>query len=339
MTMKHAKRSIALLLVLAACSKPSSEASSGGAPAKPAPSAPVAPAPPAAGKPIRARLAADAAGKPVLLALDPAGQLIARTADGSFTRVLLAGPYGDAAPDPERDLVWLRGDDQLDVLDLRGAALTATTVIRFPSHAMEKLGQHITEPVSWTMESFVNVMLSTPCGAGAGLRLPWANDGEGTAAWAQGFRAVAKDWFAAEARRDKHAVAPAAYSTAPQKHKVPRGAGTCRTDAKEEYGASRCGQSLPLGATGAELMIVSASADHCPATRCQLYDPRTKQLSPIPGLDPGDDRAPTCGPFRFDPSGTSFLVADQVCGADLTCSSVGHLAIGWLAGDHELDLQ
>jgi len=104
----------------------------GTASAAPAPTAPPAPA----GKPIRASLIEAAGGKPVLLALDGKGQLVARTVDGGVSRVLLPGPYGDAAPDAERDLVWLRDDHKLDVLDLRGPALAPVTVVTFPDKAM-----------------------------------------------------------------------------------------------------------------------------------------------------------------------------------------------------------
>src|SRR5215471_9805362 len=58
----------------------------GTASAAPAPPAPPAPAP--AGKPIRASLIEAAGGKPVLLALDGTGQLVARTVDGGVSRVL-----------------------------------------------------------------------------------------------------------------------------------------------------------------------------------------------------------------------------------------------------------
>src|SRR5690349_12720417 len=124
------------------------------APPAPAPPAPAAPASTPGGKPIRASLVEAAGGKPVLLALDDKGALVARTVDGAVSRVLLPGPYGDAAPDADRDLVWLRDDHKLDVLDLRGAALAPVTVVTFPDKAMQQLGEHVTEPPRWTMDGF-----------------------------------------------------------------------------------------------------------------------------------------------------------------------------------------
>jgi hypothetical protein len=305
--------------------------------AAPAPPAPPAPAP--AGKPIRASLIEAAGGKPVLLALDGTGQLVARTVDGGVSRVLLPGPYGDAAPDAERDLVWLRDDHKLDVLDLRGPALAPVTVVTFPDKAMQQIGEHITEPPRWTMDGFVSIMLGSPCGKGAGLRLDWSHNGESTQEFAKGFRAVAKDWFAAQEHRAKQPLGPDPFGARAAKHKVPKKVGTCATDAKEEFGKDRCGTAAPFGATGVDLVVVGASSEHCPASHCQLYDPKAKKFTPVPGLDASDDAAPSCGPFRFDSAGTSFLIADQACGADLTCRSAGKLAIGWLEGNRVVDKQ
>jgi hypothetical protein len=310
----------------------------GTASAAPAPPAPPAPAP-AGGKPIRASLIEAAGGKPVLLALDGKGQLVARTVDGGLSRVLLAGPYGDAAPDADRDLVWLRDDHKLDVLDLRGAAPAPITLVTFPDKAMQQLGEHITEPPRWTMDGFVAITLGSPCGKGAGLRLDWSHDGESTQGFAKGFRAVARDWFTAQEHRARQPLDPDPYPARAAKHKVPRKVGTCATDAKEEFGKDRCGTAAPFGATGVDLVVVGASSEHCPGSHCQLYDPKAKKFTPVPGLDATDDAAPSCGPFRFDRAGTSFLVGDQACGPDLTCRSVGVLAIGWLEGNRVVDKQ
>jgi hypothetical protein len=292
---------------------------------------------PATGKPLRAALLDEAGGKPLLLALDASGQLVARSADGTFNRVLAPGPYGDAAPDDERELVWLRGDIKLDVVDLRapGPAAAKNLATSAPK-AIEKLGEHITEPPTWTMATFVNIMLDTPCMNGAGLRLDWARDGAGTTTGGESVRVVAKDWFAAQEKRAKRTV-PAGFSVPGKRHKVPRRVGTCHADAKDELGKSACGTSMPFGATGLELVVVGASADRCPSKQCQLYDAKTKKFSPVPGVDAADKEARTCGPVQFDSTGRSYLVEDKVCGPDLTCSSVGRLAIGWLEASRTLD--
>jgi hypothetical protein len=94
---------------------------------------------------------------------------------------------------------------------------------------------------------------------------------------------------------------------------------------------------VAFGATGRELVVVGASAERCPAKHCQLYDPGTRKFSPVPGFDPDDKTAPTCGPFQFDTAGTSYLVGDELCGRDLTCSSLGRLAIGWLDANRDVD--
>ncbi len=286
-------------------------------------------------KPLLESLAADASGKAVLFALDAKGQLIARSVDGAFTRVVAPGPYGDAAADAERDLIWLRGDTTLDVLDLRDAGV-AKTLATAPDKAIEKLGEHITEPPTWTMDTYVNIMLDTPCSNGSGLRLDWSHDGNGTTTGGESVHVVAKSWFAAEEKRTKRAIPPRFSSLISKLHKVPRDVGTCHTDVKQESGKATCGRGVPFGSTGLELVVVGAT-DNCPANHCQLFDATTKKYIPVPGTSTEDAEARTCGPFVFDAAGTSYLVEDKVCGPDRACTSVGKLAIGWLDADRILD--
>src|SRR5262249_37071143 len=149
------------------------------------------------GKPLRIALLDDAGAgaRPLLLALDATGQLIVRSADGSFSRVLLHGPYGDAAYDVPRELVWLRGDTKLDVLDLPEPAPVARTLVQADDNVLEKLGEHMTEPPTWTMDTYVNIMLDTPCHNGAGLRLDWSKGGVSTNYGAESVHVVDKPWF------------------------------------------------------------------------------------------------------------------------------------------------
>jgi len=294
---------------------------------------PVVPTP--RGKPLRESLAADASGKAVLFALDTKGELIARSVDGAFTHVLAPGPYGDAVADAGRDLIWLRGPTTLDVLDLRGDEV-AKTVVTAPNGAIEKLGEHITKPPTWTMDTYVNIMLNTRCSNGAGLRLDWSHDGSGTTTGGESVHVVAKAWFAAEEKRAKRVSPPNFSSLISKPHKVPRDVGTCHSDAKQEYGKATCGRGVPFGSTGLELVIVGAT-DNCPVNHCQLFDPRTNKYGPVPGTGAEDAETTTCGPFVFDAAGTSYLVQDKVCGPGLACTSVGNLAIGWLDADRTLD--
>src|SRR5262245_32577885 len=124
---------IAIALAVGACKQGDAPAASGSAAAKPAAgsgsgsaataagagsgsAATGAPAAPPSGKPLRETIAAGAKGKPVLLAIDAKGQLIARTVDDSSTAVLLAGPYTDALHDDALDLVWLRSEEHTSEL-------------------------------------------------------------------------------------------------------------------------------------------------------------------------------------------------------------------------------
>jgi hypothetical protein len=307
------------------------------APPAPAPPAPPAPAPPATGKPLREALAEAVAGKPMLLALDAKGQLIARTPDGNSTSVLLPGPYGDALHDGALDLVWLRRDTGLDVLDLRlPAPAVAKALATAPDKALEKLGDHITEPPHWDMTKAVVVNLGTPCSRATGLVLDWSKGGIGTTTGGEGVKIVAKDWFAAQEHRTRRDQPPAFTRKLTKPHKVPKGVGTCRADAKEELGKAECGHGLYFGATNYELVIVSANSEKCPAKQCRRYDGATKKYTPVPGIAADDLEGRTCGPFLFDGTGTSYLVDDQVCTGE-ACSPVGKQAIGWLDGERVLD--
>jgi hypothetical protein len=289
------------------------------------------------GKPLRDAITVAAGGKPVLLALDGKGQLIARTVDGGYSAVLLAGPYGDALHDAARDLVWLRRDTGLDVLDLRlpGPAV-AKTLATAPDKVLEKFGEHFREPPHWDMTSSLVVYLNTPCHRGAGLVFDWTKGGVGTTTGSENVKIVAKDWFAAQEHRATRDVPPAFAKKLAKRHKVPKGVGTCHRDIKEELGHDQCGRGLYFGATSSELVIVSANSEKCPSEQCRLYDAATKKYAAVPGLAADDPGEPTCGPFLFDPGGASYLVADQVC-TGASCTSVGKLAVGWLDGARVLD--
>lgn len=295
-----------------------------------------APKPAAGGKPLREALAGSAGGKPVLLALDAKGQLIARTVDGSQSSVLLPGPYGDAVHDGALDLVWLRRDAGIDVVDLRAPGpATAKTLVTAPPKALDKLGDHFSEPPHWNPAEVV-IFLGTPCHQATGVTLSWAKGGAGTQSYSENVKAVAKEWFAAEEHRIRREQTPGFAQKIPRPHKVPKAIGTCHVDIKEELGRDDCGHGLVFGATGAEIVVVSANADKCPATQCRLYDPATKKYAPVPGVAEDDPEARSCGPFVFDASGTSYLVGDKVC-SGRTCTSVGTQAIGWLEADRVLD--
>jgi hypothetical protein len=222
------------------------------------------------------------------------------------------------------------------VVDLRlpGPA-AATTLVTAPDKVLEKFGDHITEPPHWDMTTSVVVMLATTCHRGAGLVLDWSKGGVGTTTGSEGVKIVARDWFAAQEHRTRRDVPPGFTKKVARPHKVPKGVGTCRADAKEELGKDECGHGLEFGATGSELVVVSANAEKCPAKQCRLYDGAAKKYLPVPGVAADDAEAPTCGPFLFDATGTSYLVDDQVCAS--TCAPVGKLAVGWLDADRVLD--
>jgi hypothetical protein len=201
---------------------------------------------------------------------------------------------------------------------------------------LEKLGEHFSEPPHWDMTSSVVVNLGATCRGGAGLVLDWAKGGVGATTGGEEVKIVAKDWFAAQDHRAAREVPPRFTRKLAKPRKVPKDVGTCHTDAKEELGKAECGRGMYFGATNYELITVTAGSERCPAKQCRLYDGATKKYLAVPGIAPDDIEAPTCGPFLFDGTGTSYLVDDQVC-AGQACASVGKLAIGWLDGSRALD--
>lgn len=296
-------------------------------------SAPAAPAA-APGKPLRQQLVEAAKGYPVLLAIDDQGRLVARMIDNSFSQVIAPGPYGDAAIDASLDLVWLRKDDRLEVLDLRTAD-PPQLAISFPAKALEQLGQHLAQPPKWTMDTGVTFQVGSGCSGGAGIKLDWAAGGGSPDH--PGFRAD-HAWFAAHDKREQNpALDPYAKSN---QYKIPRDVGTCAADVKKnEIAKSECGIAYPFGALGPELVVVTANPDapSCQQEqRCQLYDPATKKYAPVPGFDEDDLDAPTCGPFLFSPDERAYLMKNKVC--DVKCVAVGKLAIGWIKGNRVLSL-
>ena len=267
----------------------------------------------------------------------PRASSIARTIDGATSSVVVPGPYGDALHDGALDLVWLRRDGGIDVLDLRRPGPPSVRqLVTAPAKALEKLGDHFREPPHWDMTGQVVVYVDTPCSRGAGVVFDWSKGGAATTTGAEGAKIVARDWFAAEEHRTRRDQPAAFTAKLAKRHKVPRGTGTCHADIKEELGKDACGHGLEFGATGTELVVVSANAEKCPAKQCRLYDPAVKKYAPVPGLDPEDLEARTCGPFLFDAAGASYLVDDKVC-TGRTCASVGKLAVGWLDADRALD--
>ncbi|HET7504023.1 MAG TPA: hypothetical protein VFK02_23545 [Kofleriaceae bacterium] len=312
-------------------------ASTAPAPAAAPQAKPAAPAtPPSAGKPLREALADTASGQPVLLALDARGQLIARTLDGATTTLLLPGPYDDAIHDAPLDLVWLRRDTGVDVLDLRlPGPPAAKQLVSSPDKVIEKLGDHFSEPPHWDMTRGVFITVGTTCSHGAGIVLDWSKGGAATTTGAEGVKVIARDWFAAQEHRTRRDVPPA-FTRKLKPRKVPRDVGTCRTDVKEELGKDECGHGLAFGATSYDLVIVSANSEKCPAKQCRRYDSATKKYTPVPGVAADEPELATCGPFLFDGTGTSYLVDDQLCTGE-TCTSVGRQAIGWLDGARVLD--
>jgi hypothetical protein len=293
------------------------------------------------GASVRDELLAEAAGKPVALHLDDAGRLASTAADGAITHVLAPGPFVDAIHDDPRDLIWVRTDRGLAVVDLRARTAEPLLIVAFVDAKNEHLHGEMDRAPDWSPTSAFSASFSY-CGegdtisGGGGLGLSWEpggwNGGDGAAA--QGVRLDGAEWLRANVKREQRRASDKVYpfGESRKKVKIPASAGDCGEHAgDEEYG--ECGANVPFGRTGAYLVATHVDQSQCPAAQCRLWTPSQKKWSPVLGLDPDAEGARTCGPFFFDVSGAVVLHREgRLCTADGACRTIGRRALGWLGG-------
>jgi hypothetical protein len=270
-----------------------------------------------------------ARGEPMFLYKKKQGGIAARTIGGTLARDLVAAAPREAMFDPAVDLLWIRGDDRLDVIDLREAAPTVVAVAS---------GLPTLAPIEITMtgqggEGDYTVERPSSCDVGARIELKWATPPElfVTSEEMNTPTLVGRPWLVANIHREKRPASRLVeFLTAeePQRVRLPKTLARC--DDPDD-----CGMGLQFGATGWVLVLVHATGGgDCQHSSCLLYDRRTKTFAspraPTNWRPPGKIAPTSCGPFRFDAAGSNYLSKSAVCSPRNGCTELDGEAIDWI---------
>lgn len=259
------------------------------------------------------------------LAVTAHGDLMLRATRSDYARVL-ATEARQVLYDPALELVWFSDGERLSVLDVRGVPKT-----HYPPVVIAKdLPAHVEIHVAHAGR---HVEPDDACDRAPALTLhweaePWIEGGDGQRVT----RLEGRDWLVREAGRAPREPSEEHWFHPANPH-IPLPTGSTRCEEP-----SWCGASLTLDRTASgSVMLVLAAQNHgadCWHTRCLLYDSSTKAFATPP--DPqrwsraGDVALGSCGPYRFDRVGRTFLLEDQVCVLDAGCRPLGGTAVGWL---------
>lgn len=247
------------------------------------------------------------------------GALAIRGVDGR-ERSLFSGPVSDAYYDDRLELVWIVSDDRLSVLDLRSPSLATVPIANQLSISRLEIAR----------DDDHGVLLEDNCDVPF-LTLEWTEkprfdgfiDDEEPVFDPEGLR-----WLAAERTR------PFRPQPAPERHKfaepvLPLPA--ARLDCEDP---KACARRVNFGAFGLDLVIVQDRlGGDCWVKGCVLYDPVAEQFATPPRPENFGPLTETalgpCGVYRFNPSGTAFLLDDLLCVKDRGCEKVGREVLGW----------
>jgi hypothetical protein len=272
------------------------------------------------------QLKSAAGGEPVFLLRDGV-RVLARTVSRGLDREL--GSSGSAPIFDDRvQLIWLRSEDRLEVLDLRAPKPAAKLVVKGVPQAAHlsirwKLGDQergLEQPGVCDPDQEMILMVEDrphiegldestrqPTLVGA----PWLKQARARAP-VEGARRL---WFLPDAA----------------KMKLPAGVGHC--DDKSD-----CGRWLPFGKHGQRLVLIEDRdvGGHCPKRACLLYDPATKLYATPPGAARWGPAKQTtggeCFPYYFDASGEWVASSGEVCQSGRACVKIGGDVFGVLDG-------
>jgi hypothetical protein len=144
-----------------------------------------------------------------------------------------------------------------------------------------------------------------------------------------GLRVTNAAWLGAQRKRALRVQAKRMdFEDAGRKTRLPAKLLSCEVE-------ESCGATLPLGATGLELVLVRQEAGgDCVHVGCLLRDPKSKLFATPPhavSWGPANKTRPgACGPFMFDRAQKSYLVGSQLCAADSGCKPLPGPALGWI---------
>ena len=261
--------------------------------------------------------------------------VLARAVEGGRSRVLWTGTATEVVLDAALDLVWVQGNEALDVIDLRARKDNVVGIARgLPSGV----------PISVTRRMGGGAHASVPpgsCDIGRSLELDWQNhprlqylDGN-TAGWVEPGSAtlIGAPWLRAELAREP-GITHAMLRGFPLGGPAPAAPFAARQP-KCAWGG--CGRPIPFDGSGVELVVTSFERDDCAHLGCHLYDPAKKKFAtpPVATAWGAIDAVPSgpCGVYHFDRSGKRFLIRTSVCKVGGKCEDLGGDAVGWLSGD------
>ncbi len=245
------------------------------------------------------------------------GQLVLRSV-GSGAEQVLANAQ-QSLYDERLELVWFEDGERLWVLDLRALAAGPVLIAeQLPQHSeLHVARDRLLEPADG-------------CDTVPVLRLDWSARPafEAWYATAPPLAARGAAWLVAQLSRPAR--------TLPEQHTFGSGPDTATWSGAG--GACEapfvCGSSLAFG-RGQQLVLVEAGVGaDCWHFACLLRDEETGAFAtppdaahwgPAAAAQPG-----TCGPYRFNRSGTAFLVGELVCVTGGPCQAAGGRALGWL---------
>lgn len=251
---------------------------------------------------------------------------------------IYSGKVGFAALDAAQELVWFTSGDTLQVIDLRDPAKKPVVIVKkVPNVGFSLEGFSTVE--AGTIPSQVYLVLDVDkrsVSAGEGVYA--VVDQEGTKRLKKDVRKaklVGGAWLKAQKSRKARAQPPEPKPR-PDPPALTLPADTMQCDGYE----NSCGDTMWLGATPYQLVIlVGACGDAC-FRGCALYDPGKKLFAPIGESAPWGPIKPKlasapCGDIKLDATGSRFYENTKACTIDakqVACVDLGDWnAFGWIA--------
>jgi hypothetical protein len=259
--------------------------------------------------------------------------VIARTTDGRRSRVLWTGVATWVVLDSALDLVWVQGNETLDVIDLRAESDEVVAVAKGLPAALPITIIRTTSTATHASAS------PSSCDSGRSLTLEWKEDPRlrlldaRAAGWTdpEGATLVGASWLRkqlARPRREDHAPRREfPFSEAPP--------GSPFSARQSKCPAAPCGMPISFDGSGVELVVTSLEQGDCLHLGCHLYDPAKKKFAtpPSPTTWGEIESIPSgpCGPYHFDRAGKHFLIDRTLCAVGGLCQDLGGQAVGWLS--------
>ncbi|APR81555.1 Hypothetical protein A7982_06904 [Minicystis rosea] len=260
--------------------------------------------------------------------------VMVKAVESGRSRLLRKGASVWVVHDPALDLVWVQGNDTLDVIDLRDGKNEVVAIATGLPTAVPIGILRTTDGGSHASTS------PSGCDSGRTLTLDWESTprlrylDDASAGWVEprGAALVGSSWLRAELGRAqvKDRVVRRDFPT-----EGARPAGPLAS-LGAKCAAASCGRPMSFDGSGLQIVVTSFEQGDCQHWGCHLYDPARKQLAtpPLPiswgalGKVPGG----SCGVYHFDRTGKRFLIEGRLCTVGGTCTELGSEGLGFLAG-------